>query len=46
MALDDLAARVAVALDPGPRSMNLPFITPLAGLEEHVGTLADRARAG
>ena len=46
MALGDLAARGAVALDDGPRPVNLAVLAPFVALEELADTLADRARAG
>ena len=46
MALGDLAARGAVALDDGPRPVNLAGLAPFAALEEEAGILADRTRAG
>ena len=45
MALGDLAAGGAVALDDGPRPVNLAGLAPFAALEEEAGILVDRARA-
>lgn len=45
MALGDLAARGAVALDDGPRLVNLAVLAPFVALEEQAGILADRVRA-
>ncbi len=43
--LRDLAARVAVALNDGPRAVDFAMLAPLAAFEEHAGNLAERARA-
>jgi hypothetical protein len=46
VALRDLAARIPVALDDGPRPVDFTVLAPLAALQEHAGSLPEPAAAG